>query len=208
MYKNIVFDLGNVLVMYYPEKVLRKYLDDDDDVSLLMREFYGRGVINDTDRGVKTYEEIIEECRPYIPDRLVALLKRLYVESCYGCNEMPPFPEMYSLVKKLKENGYHVYLLSNAGRDFYVYSKKFPVLDLMDGTVISSDYKQLKPEPEIYKTLFEKYSLTPSECIFIDDMQRNIDGALKCGMDGICFSPSFEDVTVLIEKLRSKNIKI
>ncbi len=208
MYKNIVFDLGNVLVMYCPEKVLRKYLDNEDDVQLLMKEFYGIGVINYTDRGVKTYEEIIEQRSPFLPDRLVSFLKNLYVDNCYGCTNMPPFPDMYELVKDLRENGYRTYLLSNAGNDFYVYSKCFPVLTLMDGMVISSDCKLLKPEPGIYKALCNKYSLNPSECIFIDDMQRNVDGAMKCGMAGICFSPSYEEVSVLKEKLRAENINI
>lgn len=208
MIKNIVFDMGNVLVMYYPEKVLRKYLDNEDDIRLLMEKFYDCGAIRDTDRGIKTYEQIIEERVGILPDRLIKLLKKLYLEQCYGLVEMPVFPEMYELVVSLHENGYKTYLLSNAGEDFYVYSKQIPAIALMDGKIVSSDYKLLKPEKEIYEKLFSTYSLEPSECVFIDDVEENILGAKNAGMDGICFSPSFEKVDVLKEKLRKKGVKI
>ena len=208
MIKNIVFDMGNVLVMYYPEKVLRKYLDDESDIRLLMEKFYDCGAVRDTDRGVKTYEEIINERVGILPERLINLLKKLYLEQCYGKEEMPVFPEMYDLVAKLRENGYHTYLLSNAGVDFYDYSRYIPAISLMDGKIVSSDYKLLKPEREIYETLFDKYSLKPEECVFIDDVEENIIGSENAGMAGIQFSPSFESVDVLKEKLREKGVKI
>lgn len=208
MIRNIVFDMGNVLVRYDPEKTLRKYLAREEDIHLLMKEFYGSGVIGDTDRGVKTYENIIDERAPFLPQRLVVLLKKLYLDQCYGREEMPVFPEMYDLVALLKKNGYRVYLLSNAGVDFYQYSPYIPAIGLMDGKIVSSDYKLLKPEKEIYETLFRKYALLPAECVFIDDMPVNIEGAERCGMEGICFSPSWESVSVLKERLRNKGIQL
>ena len=208
MYKNIVFDMGNVLIMFYPEKTLRKYLTDQNEIDAVMNVFYKSVGYRECDRGTMTYDELIDSMRDQLPPHLIALLRKLYVEQCFGGTEMPPFPEMYDLVLKLKENGYKTYLLSNAGFDFHDYSKAIPAIGLLDGVVISCEYKLLKPEPEIYETLFEKFSLDPAECVFIDDMQENIDGAAACGMDGICFSPSFEDVSVLKEKLRERGVKI
>lgn len=208
MYKNIVFDMGNVLVMFYPEKTFSKYLENKEEVDMILNAFYRSGAYRECDRGVRTYEEVINEIAPELPEHLVALLRKLYLENCFGKTEMPVFPEMYDLVKELKENGYKTYLLSNAGFDFYEYSPGIPAIGLLDGKIISCEHKVLKPEKEIYEILFRTYSLDPSECIFIDDVEENIEGAKQCGMDGIVFSPSFEDASVLREKLRNKGIKI
>lgn len=208
MYKNIIFDMGNVLILFYPEKTFGKYLEDKSDVDKIMNVFYKSGAYRECDRGTKTYAEVIDEVSSLLPENVLSVLKDLYLEKGYGLTEMPPFPEMYDLILELKANGYKTYLLSNAGYDFYEYSPHKPAIALMDGRIISCEHKVLKPEKEIYEILFNTYSLDPAECIFIDDVAENIEGGKKCGMDGIVFSPSFEDVSVLREKLRNKGIKI
>lgn len=206
MIRNIVFDMGNVLVMFYPEKTLKKYLSKQEEIDQILDVFYNSGIYRDCDRGVRTYAEVIGEISGSLPEHLVALLKRLYLDQCFGKEEMPVFPEMYDLIVNLKQNGYKTYLLSNAGFDFYEYSPGIPAIGLMDGRVISCEYRLLKPEKGIYEVLFRKYGLDPSECLFIDDVQENIDGAAACGMDGICFSPSFDNVEVLKDALRKKGV--
>lgn len=208
MIKNIVFDMGNVLIMFYPERTLSKYLDSKDDIRLVLDKFFASEDYRECDRGTKTYSEIIDGLKGQLPEHLINLLRQLFVENCFGKKEMPPFEGMYELIENLKAKGYKTYLLSNAGTDFYDYALNVPAVAALDGRVVSSDYHLLKPEKEIYKVLFEKFDLKPSECIFIDDSMANIEGAAFCGMDGICFSPAFEDVGVLIEKLKNKGINI
>jgi len=79
-------------------------------------------------------------------------------------------------------------------------------LSLFDGFVASSDYNVIKPEKEIYNILYEKFSLKPEECIFIDDVQKNIDGAIATGMDGHCYSHG--KLEILKADLREKGVKI
>lgn len=208
MIKNIVFDMGNVLILFYPEKIFSSILSDRAELDAVLTEFFGSKEYREVDRGTMTYAQMLEVIKDKLPGHLTELLKELYVDNCFVTEYMPPFPEMYDLVAQLKENGYNVYLLSNATPEFHNYRDKIPVMSLMDGVLISSDYKLLKPEKEIYEALFDKFSLEPSECIFIDDVEENIQGSIDCGMDGIVFSPSFEDVSVLRDKLRNKGIKI
>lgn len=202
--------MGNVLIMFYPKKIFGNILSDENEIELILTHFYGTDEYNEVDRGTLTYEQMLQldKIKDNLPEHLIKLLHKMYVENCFVTEYMPPFPEMYDIVSQLKKNGYNVYLLSNATPEFYNYCDKIPVLSLMDGVIVSADYKLLKPEKEIYRALFEKFSLNPSECIFIDDLQRNIDGGIACGMDGIVFSPSFEDVSVLKDKLRNKGVKI
>ena len=117
---------------------------------------------------------------------------------------MPPFEKIYGFVKELKSKGYGIYLLSNASSDFHERRKDIPALSLFDGVLISADYKLLKPEKEIYLELYKKFSLKPEECYFIDDMQKNIDGAKDTGMDGHCYFHG--DVEILRNAMREKGI--
>ena len=70
----------------------------------------------------------------------------------------------------------------------------------VDGKVVSAFVKSVKPEPEIYKILLDTYSLTPDECVFIDDREDNVEGAVKAGMHGIVFK-NFEDANQKLESL-------
>lgn len=207
MIKNIVFDMGNVLVKYDPENVLREYLDEND-VQQIMLEFYGAGAINDTDRGIKTHAQAIDERSRFLTKKQTDTLKMLYVDNIYGCYHQPEYDDMYTLVCRLKENGYKIYLLSNAGTDWYIYSKQMRSISLMDGTVISSDYKLLKPEKDLYQVLLNKYDLNADECVFIDDNPCNVEGAENVGIHGIRFSAKDDDRADLIENLRDVGVNI
>jgi putative hydrolase of the HAD superfamily len=204
MIKNIIFDMGGVLIDYNPEKALYS-LFDKETADILLKEIFRNQVWADKDRGIIFPDDIMAMKKDVIPPAVFEKTKEL-VDNFFPY--MPPFEDMYKLVESLKNNGYKIYLLSNASADFYERKAGIPALSFFDGFIISAEHKLLKPEKEIYEILFNTYSLDPAECIFIDDIEENIEGGKKCGMDGIVFSPSFEDVSVLREKLRNKGIKI
>lgn len=202
MIKNIIFDMGGVLIDYNPEKTLYGMFDKET-ADILLREIFRNQIWADKDRGIIFPEEIMEQKRDLIPAEVYEKVSEM-VDNFYPY--MPPFEKMYDLVKRLKENGYGIYLLSNASADFHERRKDIPALALFDGVVVSADYKLLKPEKEIYLTLFEKFGLKPEECFFIDDVQKNIDGAKAAGMDGHCYAHG--DVEILKEALKEKDVKI
>ena len=208
MIKNIVFDMGGVLLDYNPAAALKRHGALDEDIALIKREFYDKGCIRATDAGLKTHKQVIIEAAPRLNDRCVRLLNGLYVEQDYGTNEMPEFPVMSDLILRLQANGYGVYLLSNAGFDFYEYSKYKRVLSLIPDKLISANYHVIKPDPAIYRIFFELFSVKPEECVFIDDMQINADGSKACGMDAICFATGFEPLEKLTDELAKRGIKV
>ena len=202
MIKNIIFDMGGVLIDYNPEKTLYG-LFDRQTADILLREIFRNPIWSDKDRGIIFPEDIMAQKRDAIPAEVFEKVSEM-VDNFYPY--MPPFEKMYDLVKQLKENGYGIYLLSNASSDFHERRKDIPALALFDGVVVSADYKLLKPEKEIYLTLFEKFGLKPEECFFIDDVQANIDGAKMAGMDGHCYARG--DVEILKKALKEKGVKI
>ena len=94
---------------------------------------------------------------------------------------------MEELLTQLKSEGYKLYGLTNWCSKVHQTMAQFDIFKLLDGSIISSDEKVLKPEPAIYQRLFDRFNLKPEECIFTDDRPLNIEGSRRMGMDGIVF---------------------
>lgn len=196
--KNIVFDLGMVLVSFN----WREYLDSLNFHSnikekMIEKVFDNMAVWNEHDRGVLSDEEFIEFATKTAPEIKYPL--RQYMSGVgYICKEYPYAAEW---VSSLKQRGYRVYVLSNYGKTPYQYAqRKFSFLDKIDGAVISSEVKFVKPEIEIYECLLEKYHLKTQETVFLDDREDNIAAAEKCGIYGIIFK-GYEQGKEELEKL-------
>ena len=65
--------------------------------------------------------------------------------------------------------------------------EKWDILTMLDGRIISSEEKLIKPDVAIFKRLCDKYGLKPEECVFTDYRASNVEGAIKAGMQGIVF---------------------
>lgn len=175
-YNTIVFDIGGVLIerekLNY--KVIERNLGIIDDIEFreLMMLYYG--IANEHDN--LKYSEIVELYKAVLPDRFknkaeklidVALAKKV-------CKYT------YHLLQQLKEKGYKLYYLSNATRHRHEIYKKKGLLDFLkyfDGGLLSYLEGVEKPDPEFYKRLINKYKLNPSNCLFIDDNENNINTA-------------------------------
>lgn len=203
MIKNLVFDMGGVLIRFDPDAVLTEHgVTDPDDREAFKREVFKSTVWNDYDRGTVGKDAFLG-CIAKLPEHLRPLAKKLVVDRIFAANDMPPIDGMYELISGFKNRGFGIYLLSNAGQDFYVYGKTIPAISLFDGLFISSDWHLLKPEPGIYDKFFELFSLDPAECLFVDDMPANIQGARDRGMDGVCWCgsrQSVEELKTMIEE--------
>ncbi len=182
--KNIVFDMGGVLIDFNPSFSLKKVFKNENDETLLLKEFFAGPDWPKLDRGTMTVEQALDRICERIPKRLHSPLHRLMEN---WADEMPPIEEMRPLVFELKEKGYGIYLLSNAPLNFFMYRHKIPGIEHFDGEIVSSDWLCVKPEHRIYEILFEQFSLLPEECYFIDDIKANIEGAAAVGMKGHCF---------------------
>ena len=199
--------MGNVILCYDAQTILGKYLDKQEDIDTFRRVLMGSFEWQEYDRGTMDKYDFIPVIET-MPAHLQTLAKKIVLEQCFAEKEMPPFPQTEELILKLKANGYGLHLLSNAGQDFYHYSKFKPALQHMDFCFVSSDYKLLKPEPEIYEKFFAVTGLDRSECVFIDDVPANVQGSIDAGMDAICFTPSRQDISELYTALRERGVNI
>ena len=189
--KNIVFDMGNVLISFDRLFYCTRQSSSEEDRGLLLDEVF-RGVEwTQTDRGSVTPEDAAASICKRLPERLHKSAKNI-VTAWYKDGGLRIIPGMEELISSLKNNGYKTYLLSNASVLFYEYYKQIPAITMLDGIFLSADWRLLKPSEDIYRAFFARFSLTPAECFFIDDLPINIEGALNTGMNGFIFKGNIE----------------
>lgn len=202
MIKNIVFDMGRVLIDFRPKDIMERFGVPSEDRQLILNELFLSLEWVRMDRGVISDQEACENMCRNVPEHLHEYVRQIVFN---WDKPLAPISGMAELVQELKDMGYNIYLLSNASRRQHEYWHRIPGSEYFDGTFISADHGLLKPHYDIYNKFFEEFSLTPHECLFIDDSPANIEGALCCGMQGIVFHNDIED---LRKKLIDTGIKV
>lgn len=191
MIKNVILDMGNVLLSYNPGIPLDVFCKTDEEKQTIRRELFEGPEWVQGDLGYMTCAEKYESVKARVPLSMHPSLKRCAYEwrIC-----MQPIAGALAFCAYIKESGRRIYVLSNASDEFYEYFPKFAPLDYFDGVVVSCDLHMVKPNAGIYRHLLKTYRLNPEECLFLDDMEENVIGAKQEGIQGEVFSGDFEAV--------------
>lgn len=201
MYKNVIFDIGNVLLKFNPKEFLSSKIPQADKVLEVHREVFESEEWLMLDRGTITEEDAKQVIisRSSNNGHLIPLA----FENWYDI--LIPIEGTVEVLKQLKAANYRVYFLSNFHLlAFKNIKERYDFFKIFHGGVVSYEEQLLKPEEGIYTRLIEKYELKPEECIFIDDVQANIDGAKKVNFQTILFKNPKD----LVEKLKGYQIYI
>ena len=199
MIKNIIFDMGRVLVEFYPEDFLTKEgITDKEERELLLREIFHHEDWTNMDAGIMSEQEMYDEAVKRIPEHLHQTAHNLIFD---WNDPIIPVKGMEDFVRECKEKGYGIYLLSNASVAKPVYWLRIPGHQYFDGTVVSALEKIMKPDIRIYQILLDRYGLKAEECLFIDDVARNIKGAEKAGIRGYLFDGDVDKLRKYINDL-------
>lgn len=202
MIKNILFDMGQVLIRFDQKYFIKRLGIEDVDLDLLLREVYRSVEWVQMDRGTLREEDAFRSISKRLPERLHDAAWKLI---CMWDRPILEVAGMYELVEELKGLGYGIYLLSNASVRQHDYWPRIPASRFFDGKLISADVHVIKPQPEIYRRCLEKFGLQAEECFFIDDAPANIEGALCCGIAGAVFHG---DAKLLRSQLRTAGIPV
>lgn len=173
-WRNIVFDLGGV--------VFARDKRDCSDELLSFFSFVSKTGTplfwDEYDRGTLSFDEVKAEiCRFRNCD--LATCERMLGEAIGKQGEIPATKK---LIAQLKDAGFRLYVLSNMSREFIDFLRRLPVYGYFDGEVVSCEINVIKPEPQIYRHLLDKFALDPSETIFIDDRAANLEAAKAFGI--------------------------
>lgn len=198
MIKNIIFDLGNVLIRFKPEEFVNKNIKKEYREKFFNAVFKGQEWA-DLDRGVLEYSDAVKIFSEKIPE-CSSEIKKLFDN--YILDVLEPIEKNIEIMKSLKGK-YKLFVLSNFHYPAFDYIfKNWEFFKYFDGKVVSGHCKLLKPEKKIYELLCLTYSLKPNECVFIDDTKANIEAAEKFGINGIHLT----DINILEEKLKENNL--
>lgn len=178
--------MGGVLIDFAPDKFADRYLMlSAEEKKLLVEVIFKGHMWSALDFGCITEDELLDYAKERIPVRLYGVAEELIKA---WDDPILPVPGMAKLTSELKDAGYRLFLLSNAGPRHDEYWPNVPGSSNFEGKVVSAYEKLFKPQPEIYELLLRRFSLEPSECIFIDDVAPNCAAAWMCGIEPVRFT--------------------
>ncbi len=198
MIKNIVFDLGNVLLSFVPSEYLIKKNYPDNIRNTILRDIFQSTEWKMLDNGDITVPEAIESIAAK------SSLKREEIALVFNFRRdiMFPLDDNAKLLPELRKQGYKLYYLSNFPLDVFQEIKNdFYFFRHFDGGIISAEVRLSKPDIRFYEYLIGKYSLNPSESLFIDDVEENVRAAEKAGMKAMLTDGSLNIAEQLKKKL-------
>lgn len=195
MIKNVILDMGNVLLDYNPEFVMNTFCSSDEEKEIIRRELFDGPEWALGDKGDIKDKERFDLVKGRVPEKYHDALKKC-ADNWDIC--MKPLDGAGEFCDYVKEHGYGIYVLSNASDLFYQYFPRFLPLDFFDGVFVSSDVHMLKPDIRIYEAFLEKYGLKAEECLFVDDREDNISGAGQAGLVTFRFEGDYEVVKALL----------
>lgn len=182
MLKNLIFDVGNVLLGYQWFKMVLDYGMPEEEA-----QFMGKNIFEDEhwlmfDAGKINMEDLIEYYVQKLPN-MEMWVRKFFSEPK---KMLISRPKVWDEIARLKAAGYKIYLLSNYSKElFMIHTEGTPILELADGKVVSYMIHEIKPYPPIYQYLLDTYKLDASECIFFDDREENVKGGEVLGIAGI-----------------------
>jgi len=175
--KNIIFDIGNVLVYYKPIEFLSKKYPQED-VLFLFSAIFDTQEWLELDKGTKTETEVLRIFIERNPER-EAILRDVMLDLC---SIFAPIESTVKILNLLKARGYNLLYLSNISHQIYAcIFKKYDFFNNFDGGIISAKLNMMKPDAEIYQSLLSKFNIKPEESIFIDDTIQNTLAAEQLG---------------------------
>lgn len=184
MTQNIIFDFGNVLVEWHPERVYGQYFGDEAKAWWFLRHVADLPWRQRIDAG-ESQDACIAELQERFPDYAdaIALYRDKWREMLTG--EMPGMRE---LINELRGKNYEIYGLTNWSMETFPEARQhFSILQLIDRYVVSGAEGLVKPDPRLFQVLLQRYSLQAKECTFVDDNPDNVEAARRLGMKGIVF---------------------
>lgn len=194
MIKNVVFDLGNVLISFRPSEYIDKCDYTEPVKKAILADIFGSSHWLMLDNGDLTTGEAIE--------RIAAgsSLKRAVIDEIFDrrVEILIPIPSNLKLLPELKLEGFRLFYLSNFPIDLWKQIRNghrknsYEFFSNFDGGIISAEARFSKPDIRIYNALLDKYRLKAEECFYIDDVELNVKAAESAGMKGFTTFGSHE----------------
>lgn len=183
MCKNIVFDIGNVLLRFDPLKWLSS-MYSAEQTALLYQAIFCSPEWALLDQGLLTDNAAVHRMAARYPEQST----EIYTVFSNWDQCMTPVPGMEALVTKCFEHDLSVFALSNFSLRCRSVLRRFPAYRKIKNVLVSSEEGLVKPDFRIYQRFCSKFNVLPADCIFFDDSQPNVSAARTSGFHAYEFS--------------------
>lgn len=201
MIKNIVFDIGMVLIDFHWKKTMQELGFSKETIECLGKNMVCNKMWSHMDLNDIPEDELVVKFKEMSPDYTNEI--DLFFDNIEDVITMYEGADVW--LKELSDKGYNIYLLSNyPKRMFEIHKNRFKFLPYTKGRVVSYECNLIKPDIRIYQLLCERYKLVPEECIFLDDRDENIEAAKQLGFIGVVVNNPFEIRKELEEYLNNE----
>lgn len=186
--RNVVFDVGNVFVRWSPGTIVDRTFGEPfggDANKRRTTEIFGSSTWLALNRGELSFDEAADEYRAQLGLTLQQCTDLFH----HITDSQTPVDGTEALAVSLKQAGYRVFGLTDNVREIVSHlRRRYAFWNLFEGVVVSAEIGILKPNPVIFQHLLDRFGLSATETVFLDDMQRNVDGARAAGIAAIVFS--------------------
>lgn len=181
---SFVFDFGGVLVDWNPHYLYDPYFGSRDKADWFLANICSSAWNVQMDAGKPFAEGIAEKVAEHPEwEHEIRMYRGEWIRMMGG-----QIPDMQRVLEDLRAKGHKLYGLTNWAADtFALVRHQYPIFDLLDGIVVSGEEKVAKPDPRIFRILFERYDINPAQALFVDDNMPNIEAACTLGMQAILF---------------------
>ncbi|MCR5503316.1 MAG: HAD family phosphatase [Lachnospiraceae bacterium] len=195
MYKNLIFDVGGVLLSYRWEYAMAEAGLTIERATKLFHKMMADPLWAQLDLAIRPFDEVVEDFCRMFPEEAGP------IRHFFSHPENMPIdrPAVWEEIRRLKDKGYRIYLLSNYAEGlFRVHTEGKPFREYTDGELVSYMVHLIKPDPAFYLELLSRFGLDPKESLFFDDREENTAAARDCGIDSV----TVESEEMLIGELK------
>ena len=196
--KNIVFDIGEVLIDWNPRYLYSKIFDDAQEMEYFLSHVCNSEWNLRQDAGYD-WDKAIADTTTRFPQYAsqIAAYKSRWPEMVAG-----GVAGSVKVLQQLKAKNWPVYAITNYNHETFALSQElWPFLTLFDGIVVSGSEKICKPDLRIYEIFLDRYDVNAGECLFIDDRLENIKAAQDTGIAGLHFTSAEQMMRDLEKRL-------
>ncbi len=197
MIKNILFDFGRTLVEHPEDGAGRRIIKesgitDENDIRLVQKVIFNVDkYLNRLDEDSLDREDYKTQIKQELPEKFHNAVPLI---SDYHIDRLPLLKDTVYMLEKLKNDGFKLFITSNLDLLHASQMPNHQIAKYFDGMVFSSQIKARKPFKEFFEIALEKFGVNREECLFVDDLKENVDGAENCGIEGFVFKGNAQAV--------------
>ena len=201
MIKNLVFDFGNVLIEWNPAKILATFVEEDR--KRIKAAIFDSGFWAQTDTGQLTLEVAIQAAQTLLDSSYSATVEAIFT---HWYETVDVYYQLQEKIFEWAQLGYGIYILSTTSEIFYAVENAglLPMTKVLTGKILFYEVGCAKPDKSIYQKLLVQYALQANQCVFIDDLQVNLDVAKSLGFETILATSEQQNIIAIEELLKKK----